>query len=177
MFRCFHDVKYFGRAHTKISCYRRLTVRTLREVTNVSPALNDSMSRTRTPGAADGPPGEHVVLILSTDAVAAALLGALVETLGYLVRFYHPPEQPDDALKREKPSIAMIDCDDPTIMSDELLGRARMRGISVVMFGPPDALRRVQQLALEHSLDTLIMPAPLDALDETLRKAVADFCA
>jgi len=134
------------------------------------------MSAARNPGAGDGAPGKHVILILSSDAVAAALLGALVETLGYLVRFYHPPEEPEAALKRERPSVAMVDCDDPTVMKDELFGRARMRGISVVMFGSPDALRRVRQLAHEHALDTLIMPAPLDALDTTLRKAVAEFC-
>lgn len=134
------------------------------------------MPTTRSPGAADGAPGKHVVLILSSDAVAAALLGALVETLGYLVRFYHPSEEPDATLKRERPSVAMVDCVDPTVMKDEVFGRARMRGISVVMFGTADALRRVRQVALEHALDTLIMPATLDSLDETLRKAVAEFC-
>jgi len=134
------------------------------------------MSRARSPGSADGPPGKHVVLILSSDAVAAALLGALVETLGYLVRFYHPPEDPDVTLKRDRPSVAMVDCDDPTLMRDELFGHARMRGISVVMFGTREALDKVRLLATEHALDTLIMPATLDALDETLRKAVADFC-
>jgi DNA-binding NtrC family response regulator len=134
------------------------------------------MSRARSPGPADGAPGKHVVLILSSDAVAAALLGALVETLGYLVRFYHPPEDPDVALKRDRPSVAMVDCDDPTLMRDELFGHARMRGISVVMFGTREALDKVRRLATEHALDTLIMPATLDTLDETLRKAVADFC-
>ena len=134
------------------------------------------MSTARRPGAEDGSPGKHVVLILSSDAVAAALLGALVETLGYLVRFFRPPEDPDAAMKRERPAVAMIDCDDPTVMKDDVFGHARMRGISVIMFGSADALRRVRELALEHALDTLIMPAALDALDETLRKAVAEFC-
>jgi DNA-binding NtrC family response regulator len=134
------------------------------------------MSNAQNPEAADGPPGKHVVLILSSDAVAAALLGALVETLGYLVRFFRPPERGIEALKRARPSVAMIDCADPTVMNDEVLGHAKMRGISVVMFGTADALRRVRDLALEHSLDTVIMPATLDALDETLRKAVADLC-
>jgi DNA-binding NtrC family response regulator len=134
------------------------------------------MSSGRKPGAAEGAPGKHVVLILSSDAVAAALLGALVETLGYLVRFYHPPEDPGAALKRERPTVAMVDCDDPTVMKEELFGHARMRGISVVMFGTADALRRVRELASEHALDTLLMPASLNALDETLRKAVAEFC-
>jgi DNA-binding NtrC family response regulator len=143
---------------------------------DVSAATRHPMSTSRDLDSEDDSPGKHVVLILSSDAVAAALLGALVETLGYLVRFFHPPELPDAALKREKPSIAMVDCDDPTVMTDETLGHAKMRGISVVMFGSADALRRVRQLALDHALDALIMPASLEALDETLRKAVADYC-
>ena len=117
-----------------------------------------------------------MVLILSPDAVAAALIGALVETLGYLVRFYHPPEDPDVALKRARPSVAMVDCEDPTLMKEELLRRARMRGISVVIFGSRDALSSVQSLAAEHTLETVIMPTTLDVLDETLRKAVSALC-
>src|SRR5438128_5316256 len=97
-----------------------VTVRTLRPTHIVSAATRDSMSTARA-REAEGSPGKHVVLILSSDAVAAALLGGLVETLGYLVRFYHPPEHPDDALKREHPSVAMVDCDDPTVMNDEIL--------------------------------------------------------
>ena len=116
------------------------------------------------------------MLILSTDAVAAALLGALVETLGYLVRFFHPPETPDDAMRRERPSIAMVNCEDPTYLNGEVLGRARMRGVSVVMFGSEDALRRVRQIAAEHQFETLLMPTSADELDETLRKAVKEAC-
>lgn len=137
------------------------------------------MSKTPTPAGGDGggrrrDEGRHVVLILSSDAVAAALLGGLVETLGYFVRFYRPPEDPDASLKRERPSIALIDCADPTLMKDDLLGRAKMRGVSVVIFGTPDTLRSVRALVAEHELETLIMPSSLDNLDETLRKAVMD---
>jgi DNA-binding NtrC family response regulator len=116
------------------------------------------------------------VLILSTDAVAAALLGALVETLGYLVRFYHAPESPDEAMRRTRPSVALVDCADPTLMNDEVLGRAKMRGISVLIFGSPDALRRVRQIAQEHALGALVMPATAEMLDEALRRAVRDVC-
>jgi DNA-binding NtrC family response regulator len=141
----------------------------------MSATSKDSLSTARISGAG-GPPGKHVVLILSSDAVAAALLGALVETLGYLVRFYHPPEPPDEALRRERPAVALVDCEDPTVMNEELLGRARMRDISVVMFGSADAIRHVHQIAREHHLDTLLMPTSLDALDDTLRKAVQQLC-
>jgi hypothetical protein len=80
------------------------------------------------------------------------------------------------AIRREKPSVAMVDCADTTVMNDEVLGRARMRGISVVLFGASDAIRRVREAAIEHDLDTVIMPASLDSLDETLLKAVAKYC-
>lgn len=138
--------------------------------TGVSVTTKDPGSVARFPGAGVSP-GKQVVLILSSDAVAAALLGALVETLGYLVRFYHPPELPDALMRRQRPSVAMVDCEDPTMMNHEILGRARMRDISVVIFGTADALRRVRELALQHQLDTLLMPPSLDTLDETLRRA------
>ena len=122
------------------------------------------------------PPGRHVVLILSTDVVAAALVGALVETLGYLVRFFTPPETPDDAIRRTRPAVAMVDCEDPTLVNTEVLGRARMRGISVLMFGSAAALAKVRELANEQELDTVIMPATLDELDESLKSAIAKVC-
>jgi DNA-binding NtrC family response regulator len=134
------------------------------------------MPATRKPGTEDGPPGKHVVLILSSDPVAAALIGALVETLGYLVRFYAPPETPDAAIRRARPSVAMIDCGDPTLLNAELLGRATMRGISVLVFGSTAAIDGVRRLVTEHDLDALIMPATLDALDESLRRAVEKLC-
>jgi len=37
-----------------------------------------------------------MILILSADAVAAALLGALIETFGYTIRFAHSGEVPQD---------------------------------------------------------------------------------
>ncbi len=148
-------------------------MRRLRQFIGVSAATRNPPSNTPTP-AEEGGRGKHVVLILSSDAVAAALLGGLVETLGYFVRFYHPPEDPEVSLRRARPSIALIDCADPTLMKDDLLGRAKMRGISVVIFGTPDTLRTVRALVAEHELDTLIMPSSLEDLDDTLRKAVMD---
>lgn len=142
----------------------------------VSAATRDSMRTPRKTSDGDRPAGRHVVLILSTDVVAAALVGALVETLGYLVRFFTPPETPNDAIRRTRPAVAMVDCEDPTLVNTEVLGRARMRGISVLMFGSAAALARVRELAEEQELDTVIMPATLDELDESLKSAIAKIC-
>ncbi len=113
-----------------------------------------------------------MILILSADAVAAALLGALIETLGYPVRFARPPEMTEQTMRRVKPRVCLLDCVDPGSCNDELLGRAPMRGISVVIFGTSAALERVRALALEHSMDMLLMPPDANELDATLKRAL-----
>lgn len=120
------------------------------------------------------PRSASTVLVLSHDAVAAALLGALVEILGYTVRFRRPPETAEDAVRRVRPRIALIDCEDGDACTDEIVGRAAMRGISVVIFGAPEALDSVRAFALEHNLAVLLMPPASDELDQLLRETLSD---
>lgn len=112
-----------------------------------------------------------MILILSDDAVAAALLGALIETLGYPVKFARPPENAEQTIRRVRPKVCLLDCDDPSRFSDELFGRATMRGISVVIFGTSTALDRVRALASEHAIDMLLVPPDPDVLEATLKRA------
>jgi DNA-binding NtrC family response regulator len=115
---------------------------------------------------------EHsMILILSDDAVAAALLGALIETMGYAVKFARRPEEAEQTIRRVRPKVCLLDCDDPSRFSDELFGRATMRGISVVIFGTSAALGRVRALASEHAIDMLLVPPDAGVLDATLRRA------
>lgn len=116
----------------------------------------------------------HQVLILSHDAVAAALLGGLVETLGYPVHFSRPPESANDTIRRVHPRICLVDSTDQASWSSEFFGRATMRGISMVIFGTPEALQRVRALAAAYNLDTLLMPPTLGALEGVLQRAGAD---
>jgi len=110
--------------------------------------------------------------VLSQDVVGAALLGALVETLGYTVRFSEALEQPVDSFRRSRARVALIDCEDPKAFSDDTLGRAAMLRICVIIFGSADALAGIRALALEHDFETLIMPPELDVLDEVLDSAI-----
>jgi DNA-binding NtrC family response regulator len=116
---------------------------------------------------------DQSVLILSHDAIAAALLGGLVETLGYRVQFARPPESVDDTFRRVRPRICLADCTDPATCNGEFFGRAMMRGISVVIFGDPEALERVRALARAHNIDTLLMPPQLNLLEAALQRAGA----
>lgn len=118
-------------------------------------------------------PQEHLVLILSNDSVAAALLGGLVETLGYDVQFGRPPESADDSVRRLKPRVCLVDSNDPIACRDEFLGRATMRGVCVVIYGTRGALDRVREVATAHNLDTLLMPPALEELEAMLQRAGA----
>lgn len=113
-----------------------------------------------------------MILILSADAVAAALLGALIETLGYSIRFAQTAESASDSIRRVRPKVCLLDCADPSSCNDEVLGRATMRGISLVLFGTRDALEHVRTFVIEHDIDMLIVPPDPAILDETLRTAM-----
>jgi DNA-binding NtrC family response regulator len=115
---------------------------------------------------------DTTILILSADAVAAALFGALLETLGYAVRFARPPEESEDAIRRVRPRVCLVDCDDETTCTSELLGRAAMRGISVVIFGRSAALDRALALAREHDIELLLVPPDASTLDAAVRRAL-----
>jgi DNA-binding NtrC family response regulator len=120
------------------------------------------------------PKRDQLVLLLSHDAVAAALLAALVETLGYDVHFARPPESADDSLRRVRPQICLVDCTDPLACRSDFLGRAKMRGVSVVVFGTPETLARVREVAVAHNIDTLLMPPELNVLEAALQRAGTD---
>lgn len=117
---------------------------------------------------------EIPVLILSADSIAAALLGALVETLGYDVRFARPPEAAEDAIRRNRPRICLVDCTDPDSCREELFGRAAIRGICVVIFGTPELLERMRELVGRYGLGTLLMPPDIDELERVLARATHD---
>jgi CheY-like chemotaxis protein len=119
------------------------------------------------------PPREPLVLILSHDAVAAALLGGLVETLGYSVHFARPPETPDDSLRRVRPRICLVDSTDPVSSRSEFFGHATMRGVCIVVFGTREALERVRAIAAAHNIETLRMPPALNELEATLQRVGA----
>jgi len=113
-----------------------------------------------------------MILILSSDAVAAALLGALIETIGYSVNFARPSERVDDTIRRVRPKVCLVDSSDRELYGDGFLGRAAMRGISVVIFGSAQALERVRALSAEHSFDTILVPPDTRKLADTLHGAM-----
>lgn len=130
------------------------------------------MPATRRPATSEQ--RQPLVLILSDDPLAAALLGGLVETLGYPVQFRQPVESPEDSLRRLRARICLVDCADPLSCREEFFGRATMRGVCVVIFGTREVLDRVRDLAAAHQIETLLMPPDIEELEAVLQRAGGD---
>jgi DNA-binding NtrC family response regulator len=111
----------------------------------------------------------ETVLIVSDDATGAALLGALVETLGYRVMFTKVLGSAD-GLRRVRPSVCMLDCESDAC-DEATVARTLMRGVSVVLVGPRELLQQMRDVAARHSVDIVFTPAEPGALGDVLGRA------
>jgi hypothetical protein len=98
------------------------------------------------------------VLVLSADALVAALLGALMEIEGYAPWFPRAHETPRDALRRVRPHALLLDGEYPDACGPTVIGPARMMGVRVVLFARPDVVAAVQACATRYELEVLPMP-------------------
>jgi hypothetical protein len=106
----------------------------------------------------------HAVLILSADAVAAALLGAVVELAGHEPHFPQPDEAAREALRRVHPRLAVIDCDHEEACSDAFIGPVLMTGAEILLFAP-DRRRGVDGgFAQRLGLTVIRMPSDHEVL-------------
>lgn len=99
-----------------------------------------------------------LVLVMSRDALAAALLGALVEIEGYAPRFVRDGEPARDALRRVRPVAVLLDCDFPGGCAAAFIGPAKMLGASVVLFGRPAVAGVIAECAERFGVPVLAMP-------------------
>jgi hypothetical protein len=107
-------------------------------------------------------------LVLSTDALAAALLGALAELVGYAPHFARAGEAARDALRRVRPSVVLAGCDFPDACGPGLIGPAKMMGARVLVFGPPPDAARVRDCAALWEVGVLPLPPTADELRRAL---------
>jgi chemotaxis response regulator CheB len=116
----------------------------------------------------------HAVLVLSSDALAAALLGAAVEFAGHVPHFARQGEPARTALLRVRPKLVLIDCDHEESCTDEFVGPALMTGGKVLLFRS----RRTEQdrTAFADRLSLRVVDMPLDhtTLTTILKETLGD---
>ena len=109
------------------------------------------------------------VLIFSEDPLAAALIGAAVELMGFEPAFASDPEAPRTALLRVRPRLVLVDCDHEGACAPGFIGPALMTGARVVLIGSRRSRRDPRALAASFGLGAMTLPAGFDAIADLLR--------
>ena len=112
------------------------------------------------------------VLVLSSDPLAAALLGAAIELAGLAPRYPKLGESPRSALLRVRPRLVVIDCDHEDGCSDAFVGPALMTGSQVVLFRSRRTQRDMSEMASRLGLRTVEMPEEHHELTALLHELV-----
>ena len=110
------------------------------------------------------------VLVLSSDPLAAVLLGAAIELAGYAPHFPYSSESPRTALLRARPRLVVVDCDHEEACSDGFIGPALMTGSRVLLFRSPRTRRAVSELSTRIGLRVAELPMEHEPLSQMLRQ-------
>jgi len=111
----------------------------------------------------------HVVAVVSSDPLVAALLGAATELAGYRASFPQDDALPD-AVRRKRVVALLIDATHAAARDEALLGRALMTASRVIVFGRPSELDALTTLTERYEMIPLALPGQLDALTEILAR-------
>ena len=112
------------------------------------------------------------VLILSRDAVVAALLGTLVELDGHAPVFPARDEPPRSALERLRPPVALVDCDHAHACGEEFFAMGRAQATGVVLFSASRLQREVREIAERFGLPSFALPIDRASLTRVIADAM-----
>jgi hypothetical protein len=113
------------------------------------------------------------VLVLSTDPLAAALIGAAAELTGFEPIFPLEQESPRDALLRTRPRIVLVDCDHDGACNEAFFGPALMAGASLAVFSSSLSRRALEPIAVEFGVRVFRLPMDVQALGRLLSDVAA----
>ena len=120
------------------------------------------------PPVKDDDPRSVRVLVLSSDPLASALLGAAIELAGYAPDFPHTSEPARVALLRARPRLVVVDCDNEEGCSDAFVGPALMTGSRVLLFRSRRTKRDATELSTRLGLRVAEMPMDHGAFSRLL---------
>jgi hypothetical protein len=107
------------------------------------------------------------ILVLAREALAAALVGLLLELDKYEPAFALPDESPEEAVRRVRPVLIIIlDGSLDAAASDVFYARAK--GTPVVLFGTPRSERTLRELAEKRKLRWFTMPIERERLSRLI---------
>ena len=111
------------------------------------------------------------VLIISTDPLAGALLGAAVELAGHTPVFPREGEGARDALRRSRPLAVLVDRDSEDASGESFFGPAMMVGATIAIFTSTRSRRALEPIADEYGVRTFGLPIDFAELKSLLNES------
>jgi DNA-binding response OmpR family regulator len=108
------------------------------------------------------------VLILAREEVVAALLGLMVELRGLEPMYLAKADIAEDAIRRERPEVVVIDCDHRDC-TDTLLAAVKESGAKPILFSPFRFESDVRRVAARHGADSFTLPTDPESFGRMLR--------
>src|SRR5829696_3716860 len=102
------------------------------------------------------------VLVLATDPLSGALIGAAVELAGYAPVFPSDGESSRDALLRTRPCVVLVDCDDEHACAKSFFGPAMMAGSQVAVFSSSRSKRTIEPIAEQFGVRAFRLPIDIE---------------
>jgi len=112
------------------------------------------------------------VLIIATEPLSGALLGAAVELAGYVPVFPREGEGAREALRRAKPCVVLVDCDSEDACGEAFFGPAMMMGATIAVFTSTRSRHVLEPIADEYAVQVLDLPIEFADL-----KSLLDACS
>ena len=104
----------------------------------------------------------------------AALLGMLLDLIGYRAAFAEDGERPEEALRRVRPVfVVLLDQEMEAAASDVFFARAAQHKVGLAVFGPRARSDRLAELARERGVPWFEVPLDLQSLARAVEMAAA----
>lgn len=114
------------------------------------------------------------VLVLSDQPLVAALVGMLVELVGFVPAFAEAGERPEEALRRVRPLlVVLLDAQLDAARSDLFFAQAAKRKVGLAVFGPTGSERQLAAIARQRGVPWVEVPASSEAFADLLERAAA----
>lgn len=102
--------------------------------------------------------------MVSTDSLGAALVGAATELAGFRVVYLAEGEAIPDGIRRQKPTVVLVDADHPNAGDAASFGPALMTGAPLVFYGRAERLRDTRIVAGAAQASIIALPEDIDRL-------------
>ena len=101
---------------------------------------------------------KQTILILASEEVISALLGAMVELEGHVPAFSAHDERPLAALARLRPSLLLLDCEHELAWDETSMRRIADSGTRTLLFSAMRSQREIEMIASRYGLPAFVLP-------------------